>query len=252
VPEDHDINLEHLLDLVHSDNLNQFLRQTLESSTYDGARFRESAGCALLITRSAMGRRLPLWLSRVRAQELMEAVAQYADFPISLEAWRTCCQDEFYLPNLCGQLDLLHTGSIAITTVHTQHPSPFAQSESWRQINANVYRDEPTSSRPSSLQHDLIKEFAHTAHLIVPLPGNLVRDIESKLQRVHPQYAPQTASELLDWLDERGLMTIGEWQELCSTTDIDTTHVAHQLTRSQAERAPDAPPEKWTHLSGYF
>jgi ATP-dependent Lhr-like helicase len=30
-------------------------------------------------------------------------------------------------------------------------------------------------------------------------------------------------------------MTIGEWQELCSTTDIDTTHVAHQLTRSQAD-----------------
>ena len=82
MPENHDINLEHLLDLAHSDNLNQLLRQTLESSTYYGARFRESAGCALLITRSAMGRRLSLWLSRVRAQELMEAVAQYADFPI--------------------------------------------------------------------------------------------------------------------------------------------------------------------------
>ena len=60
MPEDHDINLEHLLDLAHSDNLNQLLRQTLESSTYYGARFRESAGCAPLITRSAMGRRLPL------------------------------------------------------------------------------------------------------------------------------------------------------------------------------------------------
>ena len=30
-------------------------------------------------------------------------------------------------------------------------------------------------------------------------------------------------------------MTIGEWQELCSTTDTDTTHIAHQLTRNQAD-----------------
>ena len=232
-PDDHDINIEQLLDVVRSDNLSELLRQTLESSTYYGARFRESAGCALLITRSAMGRRLPLWLSRVRAQELMEAVAQYTDFPISLEAWRTCCQDEFDLPNLCNQIDLLHANNIAIAQAHTQHPSPFAQGESWRHINANVYRDEPTSNRPSSLQDDLIRDIAHTADLLVALPSDLVIDSDSKLQRLHPDYAPQTVSELLDWLDERGFMTLSEWQKLCETNDIDPTPIAHQFTQNR-------------------
>ena len=108
------------------------LRQTLESSSFFGARFRESASCALLITRSTIGRRLPLWLSRIRAQELMEAVATQEDFPISLETWRSCVQDDFDLDALAEQLERLQRGDIGIQCAFTAIASPFTQSEAWR------------------------------------------------------------------------------------------------------------------------
>ena len=237
LPEDHEFHCEPLFDIVRADSLSTLLRETLESSTYYGAQFRESAHCALLITRGAMGKRLPLWLSRVRAQELMEAVAQYADFPISLEAWRSCLQDEFDLPNLGNQLNNLHTGHIEIINAKTPVPSPFAQSEAWRQINSQLYRDEATANRPSSLHHDLIQDIVHSPGQLVRLPSALATDMDAKLQRILPEYAPQTPSEVIDWIDERGLITLEELELLLAPAGIDTTHINHQLALSHSSGA---------------
>ncbi|MHC4390689.1 MAG: DEAD/DEAH box helicase, partial [Planctomycetota bacterium] len=86
-----------LIDLVPIGEVEELLRTKLESSGFFGARFHEAAGRALLITRRAPGKRLPLWLTRVRAQELMSAVWGYPDFPVLLEAWRECLNDAFDL-----------------------------------------------------------------------------------------------------------------------------------------------------------
>ena len=218
---------EVIVGLVRKDNLMHLLRQTLESSSFFGARFRESASCALLITRSTIGRRLPLWLSRVRAQDLMEAVAAREDFPISLEAWRSCCQDDFDLDALAEQLERLQRGDIGMQSVFTATASPFAQSEAWRQVNSVLYRDEATAGgRPSALNTDLIHEIAHRPHGVVPLPPDIAQEVDDKLQRTLPEYAPQSTGELLDWLAERALISADEWARLLELVPADEDSLA--------------------------
>ena len=62
--------------------VDDLIRQRLERGGYFGSRFRENAGRALLLPRSRAGRRTPLWVNRLKARKLMDAVREYKDFPI--------------------------------------------------------------------------------------------------------------------------------------------------------------------------
>jgi ATP-dependent Lhr-like helicase len=135
----HDVTSEEILSLVTSATVERLLRKRLENSGIFGAKFRECAGRALLLTRNRMNVRMPLWMSRLNSQKLLDAVLQHEDFPILLEAWRTCLQDEFDLDALRQMLTELESGSIDWSEVRANHPSPMAQSASWRQINQYMY-----------------------------------------------------------------------------------------------------------------
>ena len=112
---------------MSSARLEALLRGKLEGSGFFGARFRECAGRALLLTRRKFNERLPLWVSRLRSKKLLEAVLAYPDFPILLEAWRTCLQDEFDLEALRALLAECESGAINWSEVYRDTPSPFAQ-----------------------------------------------------------------------------------------------------------------------------
>ena len=88
---------DEILSLVTAAEFESLLRKTLESSAFFGARFRECSGRALLVTKNRMNQRMPLWVSRLRSQKLLDTVMRFDDFPILLESWRTCLQDEFGL-----------------------------------------------------------------------------------------------------------------------------------------------------------
>ena len=96
-----------LLARLAREDIPRLIQEELESSGYFGARFRENAGRALLLPRLRGGRRIPLWVTRLRAKRLLERVQRYRDFPIIAEPWRECIRDEFDLPSLStrrGQL----------------------------------------------------------------------------------------------------------------------------------------------------
>ncbi len=186
------------------ENLERLLRLTLEKSAFFGARFRENAGRALLLPRAAFKKRLPLWLNRLRSKKLMDAVLQYPDFPILLETWRTCLQDEFDLESLRQLLDEVRTGQIRLTEATTQAASPFADGLVWKQTNTYMYEDDsPLSGKSSRLSGELLKEVLFSSALRPRIPRNLVENLEAKLQRTAPGYAPRSADDLLDWAKER-------------------------------------------------
>ncbi|MFC1849409.1 DEAD/DEAH box helicase [candidate division CSSED10-310 bacterium] len=206
---------EEILSLVTSANFTSLLRERLEGSGFFGARFRECAGRALLLTRRKINERLPLWMSRLRSQKLLESVLNYEDFPILLEAWRTCLQDEFDLENLQQVLVELESGSISWSETNTSYPSPMAQSITWRQINQYMYMgDEPAGDKTSRLRSDLLREVVFTPGLRPALNVNLVQQFDLKLKRLSPGYSPSTGSELLDWVKERLLLPLSEWDSL--------------------------------------
>jgi len=231
----HEIRGEELLSLVASARVESLLRSRLEGSGFFGARFRECAGRALLLPRGRFNERMPLWLSRLRSQKLLDAVQQYEDFPILLETWRTCLRDEFDLESLKQVLTELEGGSISWTEVHTSHPSPFAQSDWWRQVSQYMYMDDsPRSDRTSRLRGSLLRDVVFNAALRPTVSRGLVERFELKRQRLIPGYSPQTSRELLDWVVERVAIPKGEWARLLEAMrkdheiDLDTILVQLQ------------------------
>ncbi|TDJ39024.1 MAG: DEAD/DEAH box helicase [Gammaproteobacteria bacterium] len=198
--------------LVTPENLLALLRKSLEGSGLFGARFRECAGRSLLITRQRFNQRLPLWMSRLQAKKLMTATAKYTDFPVLLETWRTCLNDEFDLDALSRMLGELQSGEISWTFVNTTTPSPFASNITFDQINRYMYADDtPERRQPSALDEDLIRSAIHDASLRPKLLPETVDEFLAKRQRTAKGYQPQTEEEWLEWLKERVLIPESEF-----------------------------------------
>ncbi len=230
-----DVEAAELLSLVTTSNLESLLRSELENSGFFGARFRECAGRALLISRKRMSERMPLWVSRLRSQKLLEAVSTFDDFPILLEAWRTCLQDEFDVPALMQMLGELESGESGWTEVHRPSPSPFAKTMTWWQINQYMYEDDtPRGTSKSKLSNDLLRDIVSMPGLRPVLTPEIVERFEKKRQRLEPGYAPQTARDLLDWVKERVLIPVGEWKELLQAVERDHELDEETLLRGNA------------------
>ncbi|RJQ87133.1 MAG: DEAD/DEAH box helicase [Desulfobacteraceae bacterium] len=232
-----DVAGETLLSLVRADTFEELLYRRLPQTGFFGARFRECAGRALLLPRRHVSQRMPLWLTRLRAQKLLSAVAAYPDFPILVETWRTCLQDEFDLPQLRVLLRELETGTIARSYVHTDFPSPLARAAAWQQINVHMYQgDRPAPDHGGRLSADLLHEVTLQPGLRPPIDGPLADGFEKKRQRLAPGYAPDSSEEMLDWIKERIALPWLEWQSLLKAAARDHQLDPQFLTQALAEK----------------
>ncbi len=219
-----------VIDLVRSNQFDALLHIALERSGFFGARFRECAGRALLVTRQRFNQRMPLWMTRMHAKKLLTTVKQYADFPVLLETYRTCLVDEFDLVALRRALGELENGEIHVTTVATHAPSPFAANIAWGQITRYMYADDsPESNSPSALSDDLIRAAVFDAALRPRIEPDVVDTFVAKRQRMAVGYAPADAAELAEWLKERVVMTDDEWAQLTAVIPDASSMPVHWL-----------------------
>ncbi|MDH3746235.1 MAG: ATP-dependent helicase, partial [Acidobacteriota bacterium] len=212
VPDD--LEVAELFELVRPDNLEELLRGRLESTGFFGAGFRENAGRALLLPRSDLKRRVPLWLQRERAKKLFETVASYEDFPIVVETWRSCLRDGFDLDSLRQVLREVEAGEIVLEEATTTSATPFAGNLVWKQTNRLMYEGGASESGPSAVRGDLLKELVFSSELRPRIPAELLQEFEAKLQRLWFGYAPRTAADLVDWAIERIWLPANEWDDL--------------------------------------
>jgi ATP-dependent helicase Lhr and Lhr-like helicase len=203
-----------LLDLVSPGDLQPLLRSVLEETAYFGARFRENAGRALLLPKAGISRRYPFWLNRLRSKRLLDAVSSLADFPILLETWRTCLQDDFDLDRAGQVLRELQSGEIPITEKSTAAPSPFASGIVYRQVEKYMYEDDRPVSGRSMLSDGLIREVAMDGSLRPAIAPETVAELERRLHRTMTGYAPDSPEELLRLLRDRLLVPREEWRAL--------------------------------------
>lgn len=235
LPEDTGVTA--VMRMVTPENVEQLLRERLESSGFFGARFRENAARALLLPRAGFHRRFPLWLNRLRARKLHESVMRYPDFPIVLETWRDCLQDAFDLPNLKTVLDDLQTGRTEVAEVQNEVPSPFCGGLIWRQTNKYMYEDDTPAGRATTgLSRKLLDEVLYSSRLRPRIDPRLARELEARLQRLKPNYAPSTPAELLDWLKERLLVPLGEWEALLAACRRDAPEFPSGLPENIAKK----------------
>ncbi len=235
LPQEH--SGEELFSLLQGVELPALLRNSIEGGGIFGARFRENAQRALLLPRKSFSERMPLWLNRLRSKKLLKATADREDFPITLETWRECMQNEFDVATLSELLADLETGRITYSEVETVTPSPFADSIIWRQTNFRMYQDDSAASElRTSLSDELLEEVLHSPHLRPEIPTELVADFERKLQRLAEGYAPETAAELLAWIEERLFIPSSEWEALLEAMERDGTSNAVELVDSIRDR----------------
>ena len=229
-----------VLAMVTPANLEKHLRASLEGSGFFGARFRECAGRFLLLPRQRFNQRLPLWMSRLHAKRLMSATMQLDTFPVLLEAWRTCLQDEFELEPLKHMLNEVSDGVCEWSFVHTRTPSPFASNLTFDQISKHMYADDsPDEAQVSSLSEDLIKAAVHDKNLRPRISADICHQFIAKRQRTHPDYQPADTDEWNEWVKERIIIPESEWwnewgdnptstnKQLCLLTQQNRRWVCH-------------------------
>ncbi|MEO6878320.1 MAG: hypothetical protein ABI205_07560, partial [Gemmatimonadaceae bacterium] len=112
------------------------------ASSLFGARFRMNAARALLLPRGNPRRRMPLWLQRLKALDLLQAVQEFPSFPILVETYRDVLQDAFDMPALARVLTDLSVGGIGVRSVETEVPSPFAASLQFGFVMDWMYADD--------------------------------------------------------------------------------------------------------------
>lgn len=218
-----------LLALVTSANMDALLERRLTGSGFFGARFRECAGRALLLPRRRPGERQPLWLNRLHSQRLLGRLQHESDFPIFIEAWRSCLQDEFELPELRRLLDELSDGIVKITVCETARPSPFAAQLARTQINRYMYADDESRQSHDGVRPTLLTELLDDDGRRPRLEVATIERFLSRRRRQEAGWAPTDALDLKDWISERRLLEAGELAAL----------------------QPHLPADEWTRASGF-
>jgi ATP-dependent Lhr-like helicase len=232
-----EIPVRDLFRLVTPENVKLLLREKLDRTGFFGARFRESAERALLLPKASFKKRMPLWLIRLRSKKLLEAVKPYEDFPVLIETWRTCLQDEFDLESLEALLEELRDGRISLRECTTGSASPFAGGLAWKRTNTFLYDDDtPLMARESALRPELIRELLFSSHLRPRIAADLIRTLDQKIKRTSPGYAPGSAQELADWIKERLLIPEPEWRELADAVRRDHGENATEWLRDHARK----------------
>jgi ATP-dependent helicase Lhr and Lhr-like helicase len=120
----------------------QLVMEEVGSTSLFGARFRMNAARALLLPRGNPRRRMPLWLQRLKALDLLQTVRQFPSFPILVETYRDVLQDAFDMPGLQLVLNRIEAGEIRVHVVETQFPSPFAASLQFGFVMDWIYGDD--------------------------------------------------------------------------------------------------------------
>ena len=215
------------LQLLHGltpEEATQRITAEVGDSSLFGARFRMNAARALLLPRGNPRRRMPLWLQRLKAQDLLEAVREFPSFPILVETYRDVLQDAFDLVGLRAVLRDVEDGRITIQSIGTSAPSPMAHSLQFGFVMDWMYADDtPRAERAAallSLDTTLLEDLLDTPGELEENLGEALQEMLARRRGTHPDRRARTADELAILLDRAGDLTADEVRERVSEDAI--------------------------------
>jgi ATP-dependent helicase Lhr and Lhr-like helicase len=202
---DSPVPIELIADLPEDEELDDLLLRELQISPLFGVLFRECAARALLLPRRGPNQRTPLWLQRIRAQDLMQLVKRYGEFPILLEAYREAWDDLLRVRDFRKVADGLRSGDIAVRRIASDVPTPFAMHFLFDYNMAFQYvGDYPRAEWRSQLlavDRDLLARVVRPDALRDLLDDRAIERVERLLQRIDDRSRPRGPDELADALD---------------------------------------------------
>jgi ATP-dependent helicase Lhr and Lhr-like helicase len=199
---------------IEPEDIEALVTTEVGGSALFASRFRECAARALLLPRRRPDRRTPLWQQRQRSAHLLGVAADFASFPIVLEAVRECLQDVYDVPALRGLLESLRDGRITVHEASTEQPSPFAQSLLFGYVASFLYEgDSPLAERRAqalTLDPRLLAELLGSPELRDLLDAAAIAEVEAEVQRLTPAARAGDVEDAVDLLRVLGPLTADE------------------------------------------
>ena len=148
--EKHSFPLETVFSMLRSNTVRDVLTQAVLQSSMFIARWRWNASRALALLRFRNGKRVPLYLQRMRAEDLLTAIFPMAtacqdnrppgnievpNHPLVQETVRDCLEEAMDVDGLTALLKQIEKGQVRCVAVETPIPSVFSHEI----LNANPY-----------------------------------------------------------------------------------------------------------------
>ncbi|GAC1649954.1 MAG: DEAD/DEAH box helicase [Gemmatimonadaceae bacterium] len=210
-----------LLGMSAAEGERRVLEEVGKSSLF-GARFRMNAARALLLPRGTPRRRMPLWLQRLKALDLLQTVREHPSFPILVETYRDVLQDVFDVDGLLEVLAALESGRMTVHVVATDRPSPFAASLQFGFVIDWLYgNDTPRAEQRAallSLDRAMLDELMGTRGADDEMVA-AIDEILAQRRGTAPGRRARTADELAALLDRAGDLTPSELEARVATVD---------------------------------
>ncbi|MGP0066864.1 MAG: DEAD/DEAH box helicase [Isosphaeraceae bacterium] len=202
-----------LFDGLTGELAEELLREELPDTALFGLRFRQNASRALLMPRPDPAKRTPLWLQRLRAKDLLQVTRQLPDFPIVLETFRECLDDDLDLPRLREFLDAIQGGTIRVVRRRAEVPSPMTSELIFAFTAAHLYEwDQPKRSdrqpTASVVDEDLLGSLLRDREPSRLLDPQAIRRVDNRLRGLGRP--PRTAEEMAEHLRRLGDLTSAE------------------------------------------
>lgn len=125
------------------------LAELISTTPLFGTVFRHCSQRSLVMPRTGYGKkRTPLWLTRLKAGNLLQTVAKLPDFPLVVETYREIFQDHFDLDSVQWLLSSLRDGVVTVHHCRHQTPSPLAYGQLFTFVGSFMYEsDAPRGER---------------------------------------------------------------------------------------------------------
>jgi len=180
---------------------NGVLDEVLASPLF-GGQFRQNASRALLMPRTAPGKRTPLWLQRLRAADILQIARRYDDFPIVIETVREILHDILDFGHFSEILRRIGNGTIAVAHAATEVPSPFAASLIFDFIAVYMYQsDQPREDRLSqylAVNREILGEIIDQDTLSSLVRPEAVEAVDARLQHRAEGTRARSPEELME------------------------------------------------------
>ncbi len=182
------------------------LISALPASPVFAVQFRYNAARSLLLPRSQFNKRIPLWLQRLRAADLLQVVQPYPDFPAIIETFRECLQDVYDLPGLKKIINALRDGRISVRFAQSAYPSPMATNIMFKFVATYLYELDKTR-QPDQVAVDstrFLDEILDREKIPAIVTPAMIEQAEKRWQYLAPEFKAASVEEVLDIIDTLG------------------------------------------------
>jgi ATP-dependent Lhr-like helicase len=224
----HAFPLPSIWSYLHPNTLRDTLVQAVLQAPLFEARFRQAAVRALMILRHAGGRRVPAYLQKLRANDLLAACfpeqaacldnrpadldVPVSDHPLVRETLRECLEDALDVRRLSAVLEGIRLGTIRTETREVPAPSPFAHQilAAWDYSFIDDAPREERRSRAVTSHRGLLDEVASGDRLAGVLDPAVIAEVAEEVGGRAPGSQARDPDELCEALKDTGPQTEAE------------------------------------------